>query len=76
MARLKAPGLDPKVAANFVAYTPKKEPPVSEFVGNYLFSPDYPQAKCHAEGTTLVCSNDKRHDDGHGDDRRRDEAQR
>jgi feruloyl esterase len=71
VARLKAPGLDPKVAANFVAYTPKKEPPVSEFVGNYLFSPDYPQARCHADGTTLVCTNDKRHDDGHGDEAQR-----
>lgn len=77
VARLKAPGLDPKVAANFVAYTPK-EPQVSySFVGDYLFSPDYPQAKCHAEGTKLVCSNDRRHDDGRqDDDHRHDEAQR
>ena len=63
------------ICGHAVAYTPKKEPPVSEFIGNYLFSPDYPQARCHAEGTKLVCSNDRRHD-GHDDDGRHDEAQR
>jgi hypothetical protein len=59
VARLKLPGLDPKVASNFAPFTPKHEPHVStSFLGNYLFSPDYPQEQCHASGTTLVCSGD------------------
>lgn len=46
------------VAANFGAFLPKHEPQVSSsFVGNYLFAPGYPQQKCHAEGTKLVCAN-------------------
>jgi feruloyl esterase len=58
VARLKLPGLDPTVAGNFGPVTPKHEPHVStSFLGNYLFSPDYPQEQCYANGTQLVCQN-------------------
>jgi Tannase and feruloyl esterase len=44
------------VAANFIPYAPRHEPHVGlGFVGNYLFSPGYPQEDCRANGTTLVC---------------------
>jgi feruloyl esterase len=62
VARLKAPGLDPKVASNFGPFTPKHGPHVStSFVGNYLFSPGYPQEQCHADGTNLACLQDRGH---------------
>ena len=64
VARLKAAGLDPKVAANFAPYTPREEPRFStSFVGNYLFSASYPQVQCQADGTTLVCPQRRRDDD-------------
>jgi feruloyl esterase len=61
VARLKMPGLDPTVASNFAPVTPKHGPHVStSFLGNYLFSPGYPQEQCSASGTTLVCLPDRR----------------
>ena len=55
---------DPNVAANFGAFTPKREPDVSlSFIGDYLFAPGYPQERCHAEGAQLVCSDNGQHDD-------------
>jgi hypothetical protein len=51
-----------KVASNFAPVTPKHGPHVStSFLGNYLFSPDYPQEQCYADGANLVCLKD----DGH-----------
>ena len=62
VARLKMPGLDPKVAGNFAPVTPRHGPHLStSFVGNYLFSPGYPQEQCHADGTNLVCLKDHDH---------------
>lgn len=58
VVRLKLPGLDPKVATNFMPVTPTHKPDVStSFVGNYLFSPGYPQEQCYANGAQLVCQN-------------------
>ncbi|HEU5265711.1 MAG TPA: tannase/feruloyl esterase family alpha/beta hydrolase [Jatrophihabitans sp.] len=42
-------------AANFVPYTPHKEPgPNDNWLGKRLFSSDY-QTWCHADATQLVC---------------------
>jgi len=71
VARLKAAGLDPKVAANFGPYTPKQAPRFStSFVGDYLFSARYPQVQCQASGTTLVCPQRQRDGDKDGDNDR------
>lgn len=46
-------------AANFVAFTPRTEPPVDyHWVGEPLYSSRY-QAACQAEGTQLVCQSSR-----------------
>ena len=68
VARLKAAGLDTKVAANFGPYTPKDGYRTdTDFVGNYLFSEKYPQVQCQVSGTTLVCPSGQKDYDDHQD---------
>lgn len=49
-------------AANFRPYTPRKRPDVdTRFVGDYLYSPRFPQARCTAVGTQIQCEDGRNH---------------
>lgn len=49
-------------AANFVPYMPKHKPDIrTDNVGDYLYSPGFPQADCTAVGTEIACDPRRHH---------------